>query len=1385
MPTNDNKNNKIDAPADSGAPLVHAGQYVRDKILAPKKISVTAAAKLVGVGRPAFSNFLNGNVATTPEMAARIERAFNVPAQELLAMQAKFDAAEAKSKGAPAKAMPYVPPFLQIKATDVEAWVSRNIAARSRLAVFLRTLVHSTASELKKVDFPANDDAQRAGWDGFIETAQGNQWIPDGLSGWEFGTDQAVKGKADSDFEKSVKATPKKERDQTTFVFVTPRHWAGKTDWIAEQKAKRKWKDVRAYDSSDLEQWMEQSIAAQAWFANETLRPSNGVRTLDKCWRDWADVASPSLDGALFKPAVESAERTILSRLGKDPDGSTVIAADSTDEALAFLAQLFLQSEEEGIARFKGRVLVFDEAGTLTKLAQGTTDFIAVAATREVEREIGPLARTMHTFVVYPRNAANADPHVELEPLNYDEFRLGLEGMGYERDDVSRYANESGRSLTVLRRRLANVPVVKTPAWAADHKTAVSLIPFLMVGAWNSKNTTDQTALALLANTGTYETLEKEVQRLAALNDAPLWSLGMARGVISKIDLLFAIAGHFTEHDLKRYFDLARIVLGEDDPKLDLPESERWAASIHGKSREFSGALRQGVAETLVLLAVHGNQLFAARLGINCEHEAARLVRDLLTPLKTRILEANDRDLTAYAEAAPNEFLTIVEEDLKSANPETYGLMRPVGTDVFDGGCPRTGLLWALEALAWNPDTLPRAALILAQLAQIEITDNWANKPIGSLESIFRDWMPQTAADHDTRLGVMKLLAEKFQSVAWKLCVDQFDLGHRTGHYSHKPSWRNDGHGFGEPLKTWGPILAFRAEMVAMALNWKTGHTREMLTDLVRTLHGLKPTDQAEVWKLIKTWASTASDADKAVVREQIRVSVMSRRAAIRSKGKSEFASLTVPAKAAYDALQPTDLLNKHEWLFREHWVDESADEGHEEDMDFSKRDERIANMRAEALREIYADRGLAGIYEFASMGKAASVIGWLMMERVLPEDQKLEFLIGAFPSGANAEDWNRKNLVHGGLRAIQNEEAPTALLKKAKKRVTEADFVRMLLLAPFRRSTWALVDKLAQQHQDSYWHNVGPDWIHESDEENVEAVERLLAVRRPRAAFASIRFKLETLTPELLYRLMSEIVKDGDDKAGHYQLEQYYIEKAFQLLDKDTQLTLDQKASLEFAYIDALSRPWAREGFGVPNLEKYVEAHPEFFVQAVVWTYKRKGEGEDPPEYKVAPEDVQHFAERGHKVLEALERIPGHDDLGELKADRLLSWVKKVRDACEKLGRLDIADQCIGKVLAGAPVGTDGAWPCEPVRQVMEEIHSKHIMRGTHTALYNSRGVTWRGEGGAQERELADKYRAWANSLKVSHPYVSSHLLMDMVRTYEDEANREDTQAGIRRRMH
>src|SRR4029077_12680623 len=90
----------------------------------------------------------------------------------------------------------------------------------------------------------------------------------------------------------------------------------------------------------------------------------------------------------------------------------------------------------------------------------------------------------------------------------------------------------------------------------------------------------------------------------------------------------------------------------------------------------------------------------------------------------------------------------------------------------------------------------------------------------------------------------------------------------------------------------------------------------------------LLPEHQTRVWSLVEAWAKDkASDADKAAMREKIRVSTLSRRAALRSKKDAQAKALVAAAKAAYAALEPSDILNKHAWLFREGWVDESAGE--------------------------------------------------------------------------------------------------------------------------------------------------------------------------------------------------------------------------------------------------------------------------------------------------------------------------------------------------------------------------------------------------------------------------------------------------------------------------
>ncbi len=74
----------------------HPGGVIRRQVLAPLGLTVTAAARALRVSRPTISNLLNGRVSLSPEMAVRLEKAFGVDMETLMALQHAHDVAAAR-----------------------------------------------------------------------------------------------------------------------------------------------------------------------------------------------------------------------------------------------------------------------------------------------------------------------------------------------------------------------------------------------------------------------------------------------------------------------------------------------------------------------------------------------------------------------------------------------------------------------------------------------------------------------------------------------------------------------------------------------------------------------------------------------------------------------------------------------------------------------------------------------------------------------------------------------------------------------------------------------------------------------------------------------------------------------------------------------------------------------------------------------------------------------------------------------------------------------------------------------------------------------------------------------------------------------------------------
>ncbi len=74
----------------------HPGRIVRQECIEPLGITVTEAAKALGVTRQALNNLVNRKAGVSPQMAIRLSKAFGGTAEVWLGLQMDYDLARAE-----------------------------------------------------------------------------------------------------------------------------------------------------------------------------------------------------------------------------------------------------------------------------------------------------------------------------------------------------------------------------------------------------------------------------------------------------------------------------------------------------------------------------------------------------------------------------------------------------------------------------------------------------------------------------------------------------------------------------------------------------------------------------------------------------------------------------------------------------------------------------------------------------------------------------------------------------------------------------------------------------------------------------------------------------------------------------------------------------------------------------------------------------------------------------------------------------------------------------------------------------------------------------------------------------------------------------------------
>jgi len=941
----------------------------------------------------------------------------------------------------------------------------------------------------------------------------------------------------------------------------------------------------------------------------------------------------------------------------------------------------------------------------------------ALAQFIDVAHELGYIRLDVKNFNHELRNFRNyIHPYQQLkEDFNPDQYTAQM-------------------CLTAVEATIAQLRTTKEPedkkldtAWET-HPEATNLALLSLLGYWNEKNENDVAILCQLLNMD-YSAWLPKARDILHLSDSPL-SLKNGIWMLSrKEELLYLLESRVLDQDLETFKDIAESVLKEQDPAFDLPTDERYAASIHGKVLKHSGNLRQGISEGLALLGNHSKPFTNCSLS-KAETVSILVVRELLDGITWQQWATLNNLLPNLAEAAPNEFIEQVEKALLTL-PCPFDEVFAQEGNGLTGGNYLTGLLWALEGLAWDEQYLVRICCTLGELAIHDPGGNWANRPSNSIVTILLPWLPQTLAPVEKRKVAIQSIITDNPDIGWKLLLQLLPSQHQTSSGSHKPTWRNqipEDWEKGVAQKEYWDQVTFYAELAVDT----AGKDYERVLELIDYFDHLPaPAFDKFITNLSSEELVALPEKKKQPIWDRLIKFTTKHRKFSDAKWAMPDESL-VRIESLANNLAPIDPFNFYQYLFSDRDFDLFEEKGN-----WDEQRKNLDEKRQEAISKLLAEYDLEGVIKFSDTVLSPRDVGHALGAIADSEiDRKL------LPVFLTLDNQNHKAFISAYLWRRHNLQGWEWADNLPKVDWTKEQLGQFLSYLPFEQNAWDRAQTWLQVAENEYWVRT-PANGYQTDDDLHYAIEKLIQYGRPRAAIDCLgkqRFDKQTINNDQCLRAL--LAGISSDEPTH-TLDQYHIVELIKHLQSDKSADESGLFKVEWAYLPLLD---GHHGATPALLESKLANDPEFFCELIQLIYRSKKE--EQPQQESSQEKTA-IAINAWELLRNW-KIPAGTELdGGFNPEKFENWCLRVKEICSESGHLEVALIHIGEVLIHAPADNDGLWIHRTIAHALNTKDAEDMRSGYSTGTFNARGAHIVDPTGAPEKELAEQFRQKADKIE------------------------------------
>lgn len=830
-----------------------------------------------------------------------------------------------------------------------------------------------------------------------------------------------------------------------------------------------------------------------------------------------------------------------------------------------------------------------------------------------------------------------------------------------------------------------------------------SFVIAALLGSWNESYSGDIDAIQQLSGkyfeefTGNIRNISQQQSDLLSYKNKMWYCANNRTNILS-------VAPQIYDDTLENFFSVAEKVFLDTDPKYELPTEQRHMASIllKDKKKKYSYELLKGIANTIAIL---GNEkdAFPNVSKNKIKHCIIELEKKIFGINNWRVFATVADTFQQLGEASPGTFLDEINRLITTDDPDFSYYMNEKEDYIFSTEYGYQ-LGSALSIIAQHKDYFSLAFRTIMMLAS-----RW-ERFIDNAVGIVLPWFPQTNAEGDVRVGVIKGI-NCDDEIVWKLLMKLMPGVTIVGSPVQRPDYLAI-----EPISEKIPsdYMEVSAGYIDIACSILNKNIQRIIK-IVSVIDDVDEEIRKKIIESIKQESAYIDQTEKEKLWNALQDFIYRHKKFSDAKwALSQEALEPIKELAAYLFPDSREVKDRRLFRYDQYKLYDYCDE--------SDPDNILFEHQKEIVKERYRKGSVKSLIDFSNEVGAKGLVGSIAANYLSNEEIKL--LI------EESDEPNENELLKGIVLNLPFEKINMILEKCNDSK--KASIVALLGLSD---DTTSYIENLNDEAQNIYWKHVNPMPVEIENKENARIlIYSLNSVGRSNVSlyclYLMIMDQRIVPNPDWVINTLQAYVQLSESKSADVYAIHTLI-KWLQRQAEDGMIKEEDIIGVEWQYLNILDQ---EDDCAPVFLWRKMSNDGRFYSEVLKGAFGFS----DQFQGNTLDDSIRtHLL----KLLRKWKRPPGLEDDRFINQDSLNNWISEVNANCIDDQR-SLAMEFFGEAAFNTPPDRDGFFIDRAVVQALIEDATGEALRGYAIEEFNSQGVKIVDPTGEDEFKIEAAYR-------------------------------------------